>query len=169
MRWAAFVGLLAVLAGLALLRSGRPTEALVVLAGPEEVELTLTALQDLPTVERDGSYQNRYGNWSPPARYRGVLLEELVRRHFPELWPREVTVVAEDGYRVTFSVEQLVDPRHPVVLAYAKDGLNPPAWDEGPQIALLSEEGRVSNEAYGAESVGAYWVQSVVRLEFSSQ
>ncbi len=168
LRWVVFLGVLAVWAGLAVLRSGPSPEPLVTVAGPEEVGLSLGELRALPELERDGSYQNRYGNWSTPARFRGVLLQDLVRHLFPELRPREVTVVADDGYRVAFSADRLDDPHYPVVLAYSRDGLSPPVWEEGPQIAVLPEDGRVSNEDYGAESAGAYWVQNVARLELES-
>ncbi len=165
-RWSAFLGALLVLAALALLRTGRPPEELlVVLAGPHEIRLTLADLQSLPTEEGEGSYQNRYDSWSASAFYRGARLKALVQHYFPELWPSRITVVAADGYRVDFSVDRLEDPVFPVVLAFEKDGLIPPAWREGPQIAVLPAGGRVSNEAYDAESAGAYWVQNVVRLE----
>ncbi|MFO8034697.1 MAG: hypothetical protein R6U88_06025 [Candidatus Bipolaricaulota bacterium] len=164
-RWAALLGILAALAALALLPSGPASETLVALAGPEKVELTLADLQALPAIEREGSYQNSYGNWSTPARYRGVPLDVLVGGRFPKLWPGEITVVGADGYRITFTVDRLEDADYPVVLAYAKDGLTPPAWEEGPRIAVLPEGGRVSNEDYEAESAGAYWVRNVVRLE----
>jgi len=164
-RWGLFVGVLLVLGVLAVLRSGAPPESLVTVLGPEEVGLSLSELRDLPALEREGSYQNQFENWSTPARYRGVPLSELLGHVYPEHQPESVTVVARDGYRLTLSRERLTDPRYPVVLAYAKDGATPPEWEEGPRIAVLPEDGRVSNDEYGAESAGAYWVRGVVRLE----
>ncbi len=164
-RWGVFVGVLLVLGGLAVLRSGSPQETLVTVVGPEEVGLSLSELRALPALEQEGSYQNQFENWSTPARYRGVPLLELLAHLYPELQPESVTVVASDGYRLSLSRERMNDPRYPVVLAYAKDGVAPPAWEEGPRIVVLPEDGRVSNDEYGAESAGAYWVRDVVRLE----
>ncbi len=165
-RWALFLGLLAGLGLFVLLRSGPQASPLVLLTGAGEAALSLADLQALPAMDREGSFQNQYGNWSTPARYRGIPLLTLAEALRGGLRPAEVVVVAEDGYRVTFSRDRLMNPDHPVVLAYAKDDRMPPAWEEGPQIAVLPEGGRVSNEAYGVASAGAYWVRNVVQLEF---
>ncbi len=165
-RWALFVGLLAGLCLFVLLRSGPKASPLVLLTGAGEVALSLAELQALPYVEREGSFQNQYGNWSTPARYRGVPLLVLADELRSGFRPTEVVVVAEDGYRVVFPLHRLSDPDYPVVLAYAKDGRVPPQWEQGLKIAVLPEGGRVSNEAYGVTSAGAYWVQNVVRMEF---
>lgn len=165
-RWVLFVGPLVGLALFAFLRSGPGAIPVVHLTGPEEAALSLADLRTMPYVEREGSFQNQYGNWSAPARYRGVPVLALADELRSGFRPMEVVVVAEDGYRVVFPLHRLTDSDYPVVLAYAKDGLMPPQWEQGLQIAVLPDGGRVSNEAYGVASAGAYWVQNVTRMEF---
>lgn len=163
-RWALFLGALAALVAIGLLRDAGPAAPLVALEGPREVHLTLAELRALPALEREGSFQNTFGNWSRPATYRGTRLTKLVGAYFPALELGSVIVVARDGYRLEIPAWRVEDDAFPMVLAYARDGAFPPDWADGPQIAVLPEGGRVGNEAYGVESAGAYWVRDVERL-----
>ncbi|MGC9529995.1 MAG: hypothetical protein ACP5G2_05175 [Candidatus Bipolaricaulaceae bacterium] len=165
-RWVLFLGAFLGLAVYALLRPG-PSGPRVTLTGPQSaLEVTVDDLASLPHVERAGSYQNLYGNWAGHGVYRGVPLLLLGQRHFPDVPLGTVTVVGADGYQVDFSRPRLQDPDYPVVLAYARDGRRPPAWEDGPRIAVLPADGGVSNAEYGAESAGAFWVKNVVEIEF---
>jgi hypothetical protein len=62
-------------------------------------------------------------------------------------------------------LDRLLDPEYPVVLAFSRDGQEPPAWEDGPQVAVLPQDGGVSNAEYGVDSAGAFWVKNVVRIE----
>ncbi|HEC63061.1 MAG TPA: hypothetical protein ENI38_01535 [Candidatus Acetothermia bacterium] len=153
----------------ALLRAP-PSPVWVEVVGPERVlQLSLAELKRWPTLEREGSYQNRFGNWQGRARYRGVLLSELVRAAVGEAGFEEVVVIGADGYRASFTPARIEDLEYPVVLAFSRNGQEPPAWEDGPQIAVLPEDGGVSNAEYEAESAGAFWVKQVVRIEIVSQ
>jgi hypothetical protein len=75
-----------------------------------------------------------------------------------------VEAVAKDGYRVTIERWRVEDSQFPMILAFSLDGVEVPDWEDGFRIAVLPEEGDVSNEEYGVESAGSYWVKQVVRL-----
>jgi len=122
--------------------------------------LTLAALRKLPTLTGQGEYQNQFGNWRDPGVYSGVRLTDLLG----DVEYEAIDVVAQDGYRVTIERRRIEDPVYPVVLAFAKDGIAVPTWEDGFRIAVLPEDGRVSNEEYNAVSAGSYWVKNVVRL-----
>ena len=122
--------------------------------------VTLAALRRFPVLTRQGEYQNQFGNWRDAGTYSGVRLTELLGGIVYEA----VDVVAQDGYRVTIGRSRIEDPDYPVVLAFAKDGVAVPAWEDGFRIAVLPEDGRVSNEDYDAVSAGSYWVKNVARV-----
>lgn len=63
-----------------------------------------------------------------------------------------------------FSTDRLYDPDYLVVLAYALGGVEPPAWEDGLRIAVLPEDGDVSNAEYRTDSAGAFWVKNVARI-----
>jgi hypothetical protein len=147
-----------------LVRAIAPAGPTVLLEGPRTVEISLQELRGLPYLEREGSYQNQYGNWRDHGVYRGVPLPELFRRFLPEVEVEGATVIGADGYQVEFPRERLFDPTYPVVLAYRQNGLEPPAWTDGPRIAVLPEDGGVSNAEYGVGSAGSFWVSKVVRI-----
>ena len=118
-------------------------------------------IERLPRLCRRGSYENQFGNWRDEGEYCGVLLAELIGDEAPY---ESVSVVAEDSYRVEIERWRIDDPAYPVVLAYSFDGLEPPDWPDGYRVAVLPEDGGVSNADYGVESAGSYWVKNVARL-----
>ncbi len=122
--------------------------------------VTLGALRRLPGLTRQGEYQNQFGNWRDQGTYSGVRLIDLIEGADYET----IDIVAADGYRVSIERRRVEDPDYPVVLAYAKDGVEVPGWEDGFRIAVLPEDGRVSNEEYDAVSAGSYWVKNVARL-----
>jgi len=73
-------------------------------------------------------------------------------------------VAADDGYTVVIERARLEDPDYPVVLAFEMDGVSVPEWEDGYRIAVLPEDGSVSNEEFGVESAGSFWVKNVVRI-----
>lgn len=123
--------------------------------------VTPRAIEALGTLCRRGSYENQFGNWRDEGEYCGVLLTELIGETTSY---GSVSVVAEDGYRVEMERWRIEDPAYPVVLATSFDGRSGPGWPDGYRIAVLPEDGGVSNTEYGVESAGSYWVRNVVRL-----
>jgi len=122
--------------------------------------ITLSEMKKMPVLTREGSYQNQYDNWQDQGAYSGVLLTDLIGNH------AHVTmdVVAEDGYRVTIDRGRIEDSDYPMVLSFRMNGDEVPGWEDGFRIAVLPEDGGVSNADYGVESAGSYWVKRVSRL-----
>ena len=122
--------------------------------------ITLSEMKTMSVLTRSGSYQNQYGNWRDDGIYSGVLLTDLIG----EAVYTTVDVVADDGYRVTIEGSRVQDVDYPMVLAFRMDEVDVPEWEDGFRIAILPEDGRVSNDEYGVESAGSYWVMRVSRL-----
>lgn len=118
--------------------------------------LTLAELQALPTVEGWAGIKSSTGTITPPAQFRGVALQELaalVGGLTPEFG---ISVVAEDGYAMTLSYDQIAngafityDPSTgeevtiadplTVALAYERDGQPLPADSDGTlRLVVLS-------------------------------
>jgi hypothetical protein len=136
-----------------------PVLQIVLLTG-EERRVDLSQLRRLPVVSRRGESQNQYGNWRDAGTYTGVLLRDLLGVVAYE----DVEVAGADGYRVTIERARVEDEEYPMVLAYAFNGVEVPAWTDGFRIVVLPDDGRVSNEEYEATSAGSYWVKNVNRI-----
>ena len=117
-------------------------------------------LDRLMVLERRGTYQNQFFNWRDEGVYRGVLLSDLLGGAAYET----AVVVASDGYRSEIPRDRIEDPEYPMILALSFDGLESPEWADGPRIAVLPEDGDVSNEEYDAVSAGSFWVKNVARI-----
>ena len=120
----------------------------------------LSEMKKMSVVTREGRYQNQYGNWQDQGDYSGVLLTDLIENHSYAT----LDVVAEDGYRVAMDRGRVEDFEYPMVLAFRMDEVEVPDWEDGFRIAILPEDGGVSNADYGVESAGSYWVKRVSRL-----
>ena len=132
----------------------------VVLPSGATRTVTLAALRRFPVLTRQGEYQNQFGNWRDAGTYTGVRLSDLIG----DVAYATIEVVAADGYRVTIDRARVEDEEYPMVLAYAFNGAEAPAWPDGFRVVVLPDDGRVSNEEYDAVSAGSYWVKNVVRL-----
>jgi hypothetical protein len=120
---------------------------------------SLSEMRHYTAIERRGSYQNQFGNWGGEGIYRGPLLRDLLDSEYSA-----VEVIAADGYRVIIERHRVEDLAYPIVLAYCVDGACVPDGADGFRIAVLPEDGGVSNAEYGADSAGSFWVRDVVRL-----
>jgi len=118
-------------------------------------------MKRLPALTREGTYQNQFGNWGDPGIYTGVLLTDLIDSEAPYA---AILVQAADGYEVAIERERVGGPDYPMILAYAFNGVEVPDWEMGYRIAVLPEDGNVSNEEYGVPSAGSFWVKNVVRV-----
>jgi hypothetical protein len=137
----------------------------IALATGAERKIDLASLQRLPQISRYGEVQNQFGNWRDAGTYTGVLLTDLLN----DASYGTLDVVAEDGYRVTINRSRVEDGEYPMVLAYAFDGVPVPAWEDGFRVVVLPDDGRVSNEEYGAASAGSFWVKNVARIVLSPE
>ncbi len=121
----------------------------------------LRELEAMPRLCRRGAYQNQFGNWRDEGVYCGVRLIDLID---PAADVASVLVIAADGYRVELARARIEDEAYPVVVAFSYEGLTVPAWEDGYRIAVLPEDGAVSNADYGVDSAGSIWVKNVSRL-----
>ena len=142
------------------LRAPGPAVEIVRLDGDGHV-VSLGEMKRLQAISRRGEYQNQYGNWRDEGTYTGVRLTDLIEADADY---EVLRIVAEDGYEIVIGRRRVEDSDYPVVLAYAFNGIEIPAWEDGPRIAVLPEKGRVSNEDYGTDSAGSYWVKNVDRI-----
>lgn len=123
--------------------------------------VTLAQMKRLPTLAREGTYQNQFGNWGDPGTYTGVRLADLIGSEAPYT---AILVQAADGYEMSIKQDRVKNTDYPMILAYALNGIEVPDWEEGFRIAVLPEDGNVSNEEYGVTSAGSFWVKNVVKL-----
>ena len=123
--------------------------------------VTLREIEALPRLCCRGSYENQFGNWRDEGEYCGVLLTDLFDADADY---EAVTVTASDGYRVDIERARLENPDYPVVLAFSFDGRKVSDWADGFRIAVLPEDGGVSNAEYAADSAGSFWVKNVASL-----
>ena len=123
--------------------------------------ITLSQMKRLPSLTRTGTYQNQFGNWHDEGVYTGVCLADLVGTVTEH---EAIRVIASDGYAIEVERRRVEDLDYPMILAYAYDGVEVPSWEMGFRIAVLPEDGTVSNEQYGVESAGSYWVKNVEQI-----
>lgn len=137
--------------------------------------MSLDELKEMDAVTGTVSFQNRFDNWNEPAEYRGVALSSLV----PDMEPTDVLeVTAEDGFSQKFSYRQIFPSetnrniQGDIILAYSRDGVSVPDWEDGPMIAVLPEDERFSNtdlmmtrslvsDYNHQSSAGSLWVKNV--------
>jgi hypothetical protein len=124
-------------------------------------KVPLSEMKRMPVLTREGTYQNQFDNWRDQGMYTGVRLTALLGSAGGY---RSICVVASDGYELSIERERVEDLNYPMILAYAFDGLEVPTWEIGFRIAVLPEDGDVSNAEYNAVSAGSFWVKNVVRI-----
>ncbi|MEA3238273.1 MAG: hypothetical protein U9Q94_00590 [Candidatus Bipolaricaulota bacterium] len=137
-----------------------PTVEIVSLDGTSR-NVPLSKMKRMPVLKREGTYQNQFENWRDQGTYIGVRLTDIIGSAADY---RSIRVIAADGYELSIERERVEDPDYPMILAYAFDGLEVPAWKMGFRIVVLPEDGAVSNAEYDAVSAGSFWVQNVERI-----
>ncbi|MEM2143395.1 MAG: hypothetical protein QXQ81_09075 [Candidatus Thorarchaeota archaeon] len=127
-----------------------PTIRLIPLQGEERV-VTLTEMRNMEYVERNGSYQNSYGNIRGQGLYRGVRLADLILLIGGMNEQQILVVNASDGYSQVFTYRNVYPNatqyaiQGDMVLAYQLNGTMIPEYEEGPKIMFLPEDGCYSN------------------------
>jgi DMSO/TMAO reductase YedYZ molybdopterin-dependent catalytic subunit len=122
-------------------------------------ELTMEALQALPTVEGYAGIKSSTGKITPPTLFKGVSIRELASLTGTFDESKGAVLYAEDGYSITFSYNQIMngdfiqyDPgtgdelqtrvELTPILAYEMNGnILDPKQDGTLRIAVISEEG----------------------------
>jgi len=137
-----------------------PTVEIVNLDGTSR-EVSLSIMRRMQILKREGTYQNQFENWRDQGTYTGVRLTDLIGTASDY---RSIRAIATDGYELSIGRERVEDPNYSMILAFAFDGVEVPAWKMGFRIAVLPEDGAVSNAEYDAISAGSFWVQNVVKI-----
>jgi DMSO/TMAO reductase YedYZ molybdopterin-dependent catalytic subunit len=84
-----------------------PDVTLVVQSGDQSVTLTWEDIQAMPAYEGMGGLINSVGNVTPPAKYKGIPLEDLCGLVGGITEANSISVIASDGYAMTFSYDQI--------------------------------------------------------------
>jgi DMSO/TMAO reductase YedYZ molybdopterin-dependent catalytic subunit len=152
-----------------------PDVTLAIQSGDQSVTLTWDDIQEMPAYEGVGGRISSVGKVTPPSTFKGVTLEDLcglVGGITPE---NSVSVVAKDGYAMTFSYDQIVTGDFPtydsamgeespfdgklwVVVAYQEEGEPIPEETDGPlRLALLGSQKLITD--------GHWWIKWVETIE----
>jgi DMSO/TMAO reductase YedYZ molybdopterin-dependent catalytic subunit len=184
-RIAARLGVLALAIGLLALATTQAaacgsdspsTSALQVITPSGTQSFTLKDVKKMAAVEAYGGIKNSAGNITPPSKYKGVTLAELLKSAGGVPDGAGVTFTAKDGYEMTMSADQvkngkfvaydvstgdeitIQDPLQ-LVLAYDVDGkATNPETDGTFRVAILSAKGNQVTD-------GHWWVKWVTKVE----
>lgn len=147
------------------------------LAGQESTTLSLDDIKALPAYEGWGGRKSSTGALTPPAKYKGVTLEDLCAL-IGGITPADgVSVVAKDGYAITFSYDQITggnfvtyDPATgdeipnegglEVIVAYEIDGAPISEETDGTLLVIVGSQDQVTD--------GHWWVKWVRQVEIKS-
>jgi DMSO/TMAO reductase YedYZ molybdopterin-dependent catalytic subunit len=155
---------------------GSSNAALQVTGASGSQSFALKDLKKLPAVEGYGGIKNSAGSITPPAKYKGVAVEELLAALGGLPAGSGVTFTAKDGYEMTMSADQIqngkfiaydvstgdektITEQPQLVLAYEVDGkaIDPEA--EGPiRLVILTPTGNEVTD-------GHWWVKWVTKVE----
>lgn len=155
------------------------TPVLTLVGMDGEISLTLQDLMAMEVLEGQAGIKSSTGKITPPATYKGVSLNSLIEK-MGEIDPTMgVNVVAEDGYGLAFSYDQITngtfiayDPatgdelRNPVpltaILAYERDGELLDSREDGVlRVMIISEKNNQVTD-------GHWSIKWVSRLELNS-
>jgi hypothetical protein len=166
-----------------------PTEPAVpvleIVSETESKSLSMEELKALPATEGYAGIKSSTGKITPPVPVKGVALKDLAELIGGMDETKGFNVVAEDGYSITYSYDQLkngsfiaYDPatgeelKNPVeltaILAYEVDGKSPdPKQDGNLRLAIVSKELNQVTDGHWAvkwvnklevKNLGAEWV-----------
>lgn len=153
-----------------------PAETVLELVGQEESKsFTLAELQALPMTEGQAGTKSSTGKITPPIDYQGVLLTDLLDLVGGATEELGVNIVAEDGYMMTISynqitlgdfitydpatgVEKRVEGPLQVLVAYSRGGeLMDPAGDGVLRLAIISPKNDQVTDGHWSVK----WVRSI--------
>jgi DMSO/TMAO reductase YedYZ molybdopterin-dependent catalytic subunit len=153
------------------------------LSGPQEtLTFTMADLQALPATSGQAGMKSSTGKITVPAQFTGVLLEDLLERVGGLSAEYGVSVVAEDGYAMTLSYEQImngefitydpsdgsekeIDGPLQVLVAYAMDGQPLNAERDGilRLVIINDRNNQVTDGHWSVKWVSSVEVQPLVR------
>jgi DMSO/TMAO reductase YedYZ molybdopterin-dependent catalytic subunit len=146
-----------------------------IVSGEQSVTLTWDDIQALPTYEGVGGRISSVGSVTPPTKFKGVTLEDLCGLVGGITEENSISVIAKDGYAMTFSYDQIMTGDFPtydpstgdespfdgklwVVVAYEEEGAFVSADGDGPlRLAILGSQKLVTD--------GHWWIKWVEKIE----
>ncbi|MFN2270217.1 MAG: molybdopterin-dependent oxidoreductase [Anaerolineae bacterium] len=152
-----------------------PDAKLEIVSGEQSVTLNWEDIQALPAYEGVGGRISSVGHVTPPAKFKGVTLEDLCGLVGGITEENSISVVAKDGYAMTLSYNQITTGDFPtydpstgdespfdgklwVVVAYEEEGALIPADGDGPlRLAILGSQKLVTD--------GHWWIKWVEKIE----
>jgi len=156
------------------------SEPVITLVGMDgEISFTLTELKAMETVEGQAGIKSSTGQITPPALFKGVSLKNLLAKMGEIDDTMGVNIVAEDGYGLSFSYDQIMngnfiayDPatgdelRNPVpleaIIAFEREGEALNKKEDGTiRIAIISEKNNQVTD-------GHWSIKWVNRIELNS-
>ena len=149
-KWAVFVPAFLVLMGIVAAAVEGARASVLVQKGDVVIEAVLvTYPQTAGTVAYQGPVlQAGEDNWKPAYRYTGVRIRELLTA-LGGMGPADVlTVAAADGYQKAIPDDVLYGetPVGTAILAVTRDGSEPGAWQDAPELVFLPQDERFSND-----------------------
>lgn len=165
----AFLGIILIVASGSII-------ALVVLSEPSNnssIELididsvsssvTLDEMLAMDAVERDGSFQNTFGNQIGKGSYVGVKISDILELAGGMDTSEILVVTAIDGYQQNFTYDNIYpnssyyDLQGDMVLAYSFNDSLVPQYEEGFRIVFLPEDENYSNDDAAATTLAQYF------------
>jgi DMSO/TMAO reductase YedYZ molybdopterin-dependent catalytic subunit len=146
-----------------------------IVSGEQSVTLTWDDIQALPAYEGVGGRISSVGSVTPPTKFKGVTLEDLCGLVGGITEENSISVIAKDGYAMTFSYDQITTGDFPtydpstgdespfdgklwVVVAYEEEGAFVSTDGDGPlRLAILGSQKLVTD--------GHWWIKWVEKIE----
>jgi len=166
----AFLGIILIVAGGSII-------ALMVLSEPSNdpsIELvdidsisrlvTLNEMLAMEAVERDGSFQNTFGNQIGKGSYVGVKISDIIELAGGMDTSEILVVTAIDGYQQNFTYDNIYpnssyyDLQGDMVLAYSFNGSLVPQYEDGFRIVFLPEDENYSNDDAASTTLEEYFL-----------
>ena len=136
-----------------------PTVLLVSVDGTARTVVLDTLDEDL-RVTCDGVFPGGAESVLEPHRYTGIPLLDLIdRAEFQGL-----RLVATDGEAVAIDRDRLEAASPLLLLAYARDGVRPPQWLDGPQLVVLNVADDPDADLPRGTDVDSLWAVSYTHL-----
>ena len=88
--------------------AAQATPALEIVSATETRTFSLAELQALPATEGYGGIKSSTGKITPPIKFKGVALKDLAKMAGMDA-TSGLNIVAEDGYSITFSFDQIMN------------------------------------------------------------
>lgn len=146
------------------------------LQGTTTLNVTLSDMQQMDYITRNGSYQNSWGNVRGEGVYTGVRVSDLMDLVGGMNPDDNITVIGIDGYNQTFPYAKVYpnqtyyDIQGDMVIAFSFEGETVPDYLDGFRLMFLPEDGYYSNEdanatsAIGFSYAGPECVSNVLRI-----